>query len=676
MNLRVLIAFLFLAGCGSPAPDAPVDPGSPLGEEGDLKEEPEELKDDATMVELFDVARHVLYGEKDPKKGKAAALPGRRAFVCAYTGEGKSGCGTGVGDDLRASVSAAAQHLASGASKTVNADNKANILLKIDVVTRSLKKDFNRDVERTKKRRVAAYGYWVEREGQSSFVLPSEVLERRFFDPSKNARGIRRDLITKALKARNPALPALEEEWKYDRIYTSAWIETATLDDSKGVPAPLYRTHQGRFDDITPDLLLQRTVWAADYLVSSISPKGKIRYNFRVNRDSDSSSYNLLRHGGTTYSILQMYDRTRYEPYRLAAEAALEFLFKETRRDIRQGPKGPFGDDQGESIWILSPGNKVKLGGAGLALVAIDQYVEATGDTEKYREEAEGFARFLVASMKEDGEFIYFPSMTPDGPPTSKDGSEYYPGEAIYGLVRMYSWDKNPLWLKTASDGADWLIDVRDKGKNEKRLANDHWLMLGLAWVYKYTGDEKYLNHSLALTDAVNYQYDKNKPAWKEFWDFQGGYYDPPRSTPAATRGEGLGAVLETCLVAKKDCPHVRFLLEETVKHENLSQYDTVTNYWMKRPARSFGGWNGGLLDPDVRNDFVQHNMSSALGLERAMRREQNSTIPGSPGWTEKRLAGEVTWSGVPPEQMKKLQTWSRKMRGDSHWDELWAEQQ
>jgi hypothetical protein len=669
MRHLVLILCLLLAACGKGS-DATVDPGSPLGEEGELAADPPELKDDATMAEAFDVARAALYGEASPKKGPLADLPGRRVFLCAYGEAGERVCGTGQGEHLRDSVQAAAKHLASVAGDAVGASKKATLRLKLDVVTSTLKKTFNRDVEKPKKRRIAVYGYWVEQGGQASFVLPSEILERRLFEPDK-ARGIERDAVARALKERNPKLGELPEEWSYDRIYTSAWIETDTLDGSKGAPAPLYRNHHGRFDELSADLLLQREVWAADYLISSMSPEGKIRYNYRVNQDRDSSSYNLLRHGGTTYSLLQMYDRTRHEPYLRAAKKAFEFLFKECRRDVRQGPRGPFGADQGDSWWILSPGKQNKLGGAGLALVAIDQYVEATGDTETYREEALGFGRFLVASMKEDGEFIYFPSLTPDGPPTSKDDSEYYPGEAIYGLARLYSWDPNPLWLETAKHGANWLIDVRDKGKSAKRLANDHWLMLGLSFLYQYTRDEKYLTHSLALVDAVNHQYEKNRPAWKEFWDFQGGYYDPPRSTPAATRGEGLGAVLQTCAIAGRDCKHVRFLLEETVRHENLSQYDPVTNYWMKRQGRSFGGWNGGLLDPDVRNDFVQHNMSSALGLERVLRKEQGVELPGAPGWTERRLKGEVTWSGVPPEEMKALQAWERAMRGPSRWEEV-----
>ena len=664
MSLRLLLLLTLLSACGG---GEPMDLGSPRG----AAEDPgAALQDAAVMGQGLALARSVVFGGESATD-QLDKLPGRRAFLCAYqTSKPRRACATGVGGNLAASIEAAAQSF-----KKQHTGFGSDSRLKLDVVVRTVDKSFNRPVEKPKKRYIGAFGMWVDNAGEVSWILPSEMIERGIFNPGKGVRGIERKRVVKAMKERNSSFGEPGEEFTYTRLYTAAWIEVQSLAGGVDRVEPLYRTHHGRFDEMSPDSLLQRIVWAGDYLVSSISPEGKIRYNFQVVRDRDSSSYNLLRHGGTTYSILQLYDRTRYEPYRLAAEQALEYLFKTTRRDVREGPKGPSGQDAGESIWILSPGKKNKLGGAGLALVAINQYVEATGDTEKYREWAHGFARFLVASMKEDGEFIYFPSLEPGGPPTSTDGSEYYPGEALLGLVRLYSWDRNELWLETAKDGADWLIDVRDEGKNERRLANDHWLMLALSYLYHYTGDTRYLDHSINLSKAVEFQYEKNRPTWKDFWDYQGGYYDPPRSTPAATRGEGLGAVVDTCRLAKKDCRWVRFLLDETMRHEALSQYDDVTNYWMKRPGRAFGGWNGGLLDMDVRNDFVQHNMSSAIGLERNWRLDNGEVLPGGPGWIEGRLDGTKTWTGVPPDRMESLQAWSRKWRGETHWDKLWAKQ-
>ncbi len=215
---------------------------------------------------------------------------------------------------------------------------------------------------------------------------------------------------------------------------------------------------------------------------------------------------------------------------------------------------------------------------------------------------------------------------------------------------------------------ADWLIDERDAGKSASSLANDHWLMLGLSYLYLYTEDSRYLDHSLALCRAVEHQYLKNEEYWGDYPDFRGGYYNPPRSTPAATRGEGLGAVLETCHLAGAECGWVEDLMAETVRHEMLSQYDPDMSFWMPDPAKAFGGWNGGLLDMDVRNDFVQHNMSSVLGFERHLRRGEGVTLPGGPGWTEKRLAG-TDLPGIPASELAPLRAASLRHRGRTIWE-------
>ena len=631
--------------------------------------------DKNTVRPAFDVARSILFETPPPSStGATDVLPGRRVYVCVYGVTHPNLCGTGAGENLTASVRLAAESLNENHGSAIRDARRAgkDARIKIDFVTRITRKTFKREVEKVKKGRVGLYGYWFERDGAVSYLLPSEVLERHIFDESRKHRGIRRDRLAKALINRNPGIGTLpEEELDYDRFYTVPWVEG----DPHGVETPdivqLYRLHRHDFDELTEELMLQRSVWAADYLISSISSQGKVRYQYYPSTDRDSSSYNLLRHGGTTYSILQAYDRTKFEPYRLASEAAIEFLFSKCKEDERQGPYGG-----GPTKWILSPGGKVKLGGAGLALVMLNAYGESTGDFDTYREDARKFGNFLVASLKEDGEFIYFPALTPDGPPTDTDDSAYYPGEAILGLVRLYSWDPNPQYLDAATRASDWLIDVRDKGKDSKRLANDHWLMIALSYLYAATGDERYVEHSLNLAKAVKYQYDKNIDKSKEFIDFRGGYYDPPRSTPAATRGEGLVAVLDTCRVAERECDWVWDLLQETIRHEHLSQYDPDMVWWPRDRAKTFGGWNGGLIDVSIRNDFVQHNMSAVLGTERhAAFRARKDELPGGPLWTRMNLKEQRTFDGVPAERMAELREASVRYRGQTLWEKRWERQ-
>ena len=671
-GLLTSLALGLLVACGGRGPG---DPGSALGEAG---------RDDAVLESLADaevadagiaVARHVLYGEAEPDTAALDELPGRRVFLCAYQEKPRALCETGVGGDLAASFEGAAAALKRFAGGRIDPEDKASIRLKFDVVTEAREKTFKDTRDKQKARRLGTYGYFVATQGGgNSWLLPSELLERGLYDRKK--KGFGRSQVLKLLRERNGGLGDLPTEFPYEEFQTIAWVERDRPDQAPPGVVRLYRTHPWEFPEATPDVLLQRTVWAADYLVSSISEQGKIRYSYDVVDDRDSRSYNLLRHGGTTYSILQAYDRTKYEPYLLASKAAMQYLFEHMASDRRTGPWLPEDHPSfGDSLFIVSnptrdaPDGLIKLGGAGLALVMIDQYVEATGDVETYRDKAQDLARFIVASQKQDGEFVYFPPRTPGGPVTSTDDSPYYPGEAILGLVRLHSWDRNPLWLETAVRGADWLIDVRDAGKGASDLANDHWLMLALSYLYEYTGDPRYVDHSIALCRAVEHQYDKNEKYWADYPDYKGGYYNPPRSTPAATRGEGLGAVLDTCRLAKRDCDWIEDLLVDTARHEMLSQYDPDMTWWMKNRPKAFGGWNGGLLDMDVRNDFVQHNMSSLLGLERHLRLAQDERLPGGPGWTEEVLAG-TRYPGIPDEQMEELRADTVRYRGYTPWEE------
>ena len=660
-----------LAACGSRGTSGP---DSALGAAGQDDAVEAALADAEVATAGLGIIRHVLYGEEDPDRSALQGLPGRRAFVCAYPGGEAPPCETGVAADLAGSIEAAATALKKSAGRQIKADERASIRLKLDVTTGAVSRTFKGSHDKPKARRVATYGYFVRTDrGDVSWLLPSELLELDLYNKKK---GFARDKVRKKLVRRNGDVDDLPEKFAYEEFETVSWVERDPAEAAEGEVFRLYRLHPYAFADATPDVMLQRMVWAADYLISSITADGKIRYRYKTAVDKDSSSYNLLRHGGTTYSILQVYDRTRFEPYLRASVQAMHFLFDNCDSDQRTGPWfSADHPDFGDSLYIVSPASKdapdgmVKLGGAGLALVMIDQYVEATGDTETYREQAQGLARFLVASQKADGEFIYYPPRFPGGPLTSHDDSPYYPGEAIFGLARLYSWDPNPLWLETGVRGADWLIDERDAGKGPSSLANDHWLMLALSYLYLYTEDSRYLDHSIALCRAVEHQYRKNEKHWAEFPDYRGGYYNPPRSTPAATRGEGLGAVLETCRLAGQDCGWIEELLEETVRHEMLSQYDPDMSFWMKNPALAFGGWNGGLLDMDVRNDFVQHNMSSVLGLERHLRRADGVTLPGGPGWMEKRLAG-TDFPGIPAGEMAALRAASLRYRGPTIWEE------
>ncbi len=627
-----------------------------------------------TAATAIGIARAAVYGEPEPPADAIAELgrvAGARVFFTAYGIGPPNDAATGRGESLLESTRRAARALADRRAAPVWIVDRPRLRLKLDVVVGDVDARFESDLDGDRLADVGLDGYWVERGDHAGWVLPSEVLEgglATLDDGDEHGeRGVRRSAVIDALKRRDADLDLPPDQpFDYVRLRTSSWIERPGTGDRPREPLALYRIHPRERDEPTPGLLLQRAVWATDALSASISAEGEIRYVYLPDRDAEGPGYNLLRHAGTTYALLQAYDRTRFEPYLDAAVAAIEFLLeRHTRTDVRHGPSGG-----GATRWIDETEREfVKLGGPGLALLMLTQYFEARGEPDRWLEEARELARFVVAQQLPTGELISFASRDPSGTPSTRR-SVFYPGEAILGLIRLYAWDSDPRWLETAERAARWIIEVREGGKDATELENDHWLMIALSYLFTFTDDPLFYEHGQKLTMVVARQFARNLDAARRYPDYRGGYYGLPRSTPAATRGEGLTAVLDSTRVAGSSLDNGLRLLRETVTHQLTAQYTPESSYWLPNPAEAFGAFHGGILDTSIRNDFIQHNLSAVLGLERHLRAANGEVVPGGPLWTLGRARGEIAaFGGVPAEEMARLRAASVAVRGRMRWE-------
>jgi hypothetical protein len=546
--------------------------------------------------------------ELDP--GSLDLLAGPALWICGYLRGETPRCARGDEDKLGASVDEAWSTL--GASVGHGYDYK----LDFELDRRPARWPADAD-----KRGAGTFGMVVG----EGFILPSEFLERQLFftDDEDEDPTYRSDRVRKLLEQRGGKVPSGDAAYPFVRLRTASWVRSPS-----GQPVRLLRIHP--HEDVDPsvaDQVLTRAVMAAEHLASTVLPDGRIRYRFEPGPGRERRGENLLRHAGSTYSVVQAYARTRHEPWREAAARALGYLLTKTATDVRTGPYGG-----GQGRYVVE-GSHIKLGGAGLALVALSNWQAVTGGAE-YAEQAREFATFLLSQQQQSGEFVYFANKEPGGPPRD-DTSAYYPGEAVLGLVSWYEIDPDPRWLDTARRGADWLIDVRDKGKGPNQLDNDHWLMIALDRLHQQTKDPRYLEHSQRLSEAVRAQHARLQPHVRRHPDYRGGYYEPPRATPASTRAEGLVAVIE--LLDRNGVAHdLRPLLYETVQHTLRSQYLPATSYWMSDPSKVIGGWAGGIVDTEMRNDFTQHALSALLGTERVV-----GQLPGEVDVAE-RLSREV----------------------------------
>ena len=504
----------------------------------------------------------------------------------------------GNGASLTAAVVAAAEELHSRAF----AGDLASGRLKLDV---AIQQGELEQIDGRGRARLdpSLDGLWLAR--HDLLFLPGEMSSRRLLNESNDPQTPR---VQEYLKhsGRQP-LELDENPAPVDAVYRRVMFHSV-MEGPDGQPIVMYRGNPLE-PDVSPDGLLRAAHNGGDYLLRHLLADATFGYSYEPQLDEYAKGYNLLRHAGTCYALLELQlvlDREQpqasEQPYAEGARRALEQLLA----THVQGPKPEDAATDFEAI--VSPGEQAKLGGAALAVLALLRYEEVTGDGQ-FRPHVEKLAKFMVFQQEESGSFA---SKYHYGEPDAKPFvSIYYPGEAILSLARLAKVDPAGPWLETARKGADWLIDVRDAGKKVSDLPHDHWLLMALDELDQLTADERYAAHATKIAEAIITAQRLSAP----YPDWVGTFYTPPRSTPAATRAEALVAMSRLARrTGRDDKPYIN-ALRRMAAFQLRCQITPENALYLPAPQRALGGFRRGLTDWEVRIDYVQHNMSALLGL-------------------------------------------------------------
>jgi len=348
------------------------------------------------------------------------------------------------------------------------------------------------------------------------------------------------------------------------------------------------------------ETLVEAAQLAGDYLVRATNADGSFVYEYDAEDDSESSSYNMLRHAGTVYSMMQLYGVFEDEDVLEAGTRAVMFLVDHVQ---------PF-----EDVQCIVYNDEVKLGGSALAIIALAEYTTVAEDTQ-YLTLMQTLAAYLKLSQYPTGEFIS-KRIYSTGEITDFV-SDYYPGEAILALCRLYQLDENETWLDVAEKGAQYLINVKDAGVDTYDLRHDHWLLMGLNELYRYRENSLYLNQSQRIAESIMYLQRDNITRDAEEPEWLGSYYTPPRSTPTAIRSEGLIAAfhLLSDYTDTKITEDILYAISLGIEFQLRTQCTQDNSDHLPNPDRALGGFREDLTSYDIRIDYVQHNISSILGF-------------------------------------------------------------
>jgi hypothetical protein len=372
-------------------------------------------------------------------------------------------------------------------------------------------------------------------------------------------------------------------------------------------PIPVVGARAGVVAPLTKSAAIAAAKAGGDWLVQHTEPDGRFSYIYFPDKDQvDMRDYNLPRHGGTTYSLFLLYDRTKDPVYAEAGLRGAQYIVNTLQP--AQGAEG--------RVFALPKDRIAKMGSAGLALSAL-AYARLTGhNSPEIIAASRDLAAYAVSLQKDDGDFVHYYDV--------KKGVEapgrviYYNGEVLVGLGLMARLEpENPRWKAATEKGLDFLTGPRSQYfMREFFPISDSWV----------------------CTAIDEFRPVMKKPAWAEYarmvahtytdtqmWPGETGYpymvggYGAgllflPRTTPGSTNLEGLVSALVTAedTLGTKE-PRLREGLAHGLRYLVQMQFSAEDGYRYPNPVRVAGGFRHRLGFDEIRNDYVQHALSALI---------------------------------------------------------------
>jgi len=394
---------------------------------------------------------------------------------------------------------------------------------------------------------------------------------------------------------------------------------------------------QGTSPRSSPDLSkynpLQKQMYlsasrGADWLARANRSDGRFVYGYLPALKTNLEGDHYLRQVGAAIALAREARFTGNERHAaIARQAVLTLLLDTTINPQEPGvvaasfSEGPASEGKTKSPVTVRhttlPSTMVnRLAAAGLLVLAIN---ELPSPGEDLLQQSEQLCAFISQQQRADGSLSYTDGQAavpaePAAIGEDPDGINYYPGEALYGLMRSQqrrpaAW-KTSLVRKAAAYYLPWWRD-------HKNMALVPWHTAAYAEAYLLTKDPGFANAVNEMSDWIcTLQYvslDPRHPFWA------GGFMSWVDSKPAptvpqvssASYAEGLA---EACRVARETgdvTRHKRYResLERALQFLATLQYTNANSQhfadWY-RPTL-LGGFFASHQDGNLRIDYTQH---------------------------------------------------------------------
>ena len=218
---------------------------------------------------------------------------------------------------------------------------------------------------------------------------------------------------------------------------------------------------------------------ASQYLHGMLKPTGEYVYGYFPISGNEIDNYNILRHTGSTWALINLYRMSGDDSVIPGVDSAIGYLINDAIEYT----------DPDTAYVIERKADEVKLGGNGLAVIMLTEYMDVFG-TQEYVELVRALSNGILALQEEDGTY-YHVLEYPDYSPKEQFRTIYYDGEATFALTRAYTFTGESKYLDGAARAVENFI------ANDYEQYRDHWVSYSMNEITKYIDDPRYYEFAM-----------------------------------------------------------------------------------------------------------------------------------------------------------------------------------
>ena len=334
--------------------------------------------------------------------------------------------------------------------------------------------------------------------------------------------------------------------------------------------------------------IFRSAVYGCNWLVRNQNPNGSYMYLYYPHKDKESRQNSYVRQAGVSYAVALMYRFTKYKKYKTSSLQAIEYLLNNIK----------FLDKKKKLPYIYFAGTG-KLGSTGLTLVAMS-LLELHKESSEYAKIMKQFVYSILNMQNKDGSFMaYFE------PKVLKPGQNYFPGEAMLGLIEYYKINPEERILRAIEKAFSYYKKYWKENKNRPFIP---WHSCVWAQMYKITKKKKYADFVFEMNDwLITKQYDLKNSPYKDY--FGGWVREGVPNFEAAVYVEGLAEAYSVAkmLKDKKRIDSYGKTIVRALRFVLNLQFKPVDMYYVKKPSKTLGGFRASLVKNYLRCDITDH---------------------------------------------------------------------